>query len=1182
MTVDDQGGTTITFTGPVQLDANVAIDVDAAAGADNSLQFNGVVNAQNLHQLTLSLGTTSLTLTNPATDLHTLQVLSANNVTIVDADDLTTLSIAVTGAVSLTSGGNDQPIVIDGVVSAGGAVSLVADKLAINAAINAAGQTVTLRPFNADAIHLGSTTDAAANTLELSDAELDRVSAGSLVIGDGANGAVTISASMTRAAATALTVNSSAAISFTGGSLASGGGNVTLNPGTSVTPATVGLEVDAAGGTLAFGSGDDLAIAINGASVTQFHQLNVLGVVNLTGLDLVLSGSFVPSGQSFTIVNNDGVDPIHGTFNGLAEGASIPNFLGSGFTATISYVGGTGNDVVLITTFAVAASADDGDAAFATVGSWFTATDQGFQGDVRFISAGAGANTASWTFNVTPGRYRVAATWSPHVNRASDAPFTLLNGATVLEVVPVNQELPPDDFSHGGAMFEFVGDDHDIAGGTIVVRLSDAANQWLIADGVAIVRLGDLAPTPEIQVFEGMTQLLDDGSFSFGTTVPGMPVDKTFRVRNGGNASLTLQPVTAPTGFSVTSNIPPGTVLTSGAETTFTVRMLAAAEGSFGGGLSFANTDGDENPFNLTLSGTASAVRFIDNGDAGFSTMGSWFPFAGQGMGDDIHYAGGSTGSQTARWTFPITPGRYELAVTWTTHANRATDAPFTVKEGSQTIHFVRLDQEQAPNDFTDAGVGWERLGGTLNLTGSMLEVMLSDDANQFVIADAVRLIRIGDLPASPEIQVFDGAAEVVDGTGSVNFGATFVNVPVQKTFRVKNTGAAALTLQPVSVPTGFSIVSNIPPGTVLANGAETTFTVQLNAAALGPSSGVISFNNDDSDENPFNFTISGTTTTVRILDDGDAGFSTVGFWSPFFGDGFQGDVHYTPAGSGELEALWTFTVSPGQYRVAATWSVHANRASNAPFTVYSGSNPFPNVNISQELAPNDLVDAGANWEFIGDVYDITATTLVVKLSDLANEYVIADAIRLERIGNLPVVPGGMEESQTPEEPSTSEPDFVVTDDGELQLEPLTSEPDFVVTDDAELLTVEDQALIEETGLIAEALSVEPAQVETDLEQQDDSEVLLGLLMSPSPAKNRLKPHDALRETIILARHEHTGSGGASDRIESAFNAADPDSYYSELGSGESAEGDLVLSAIELPISSLRNAGGKSFARRIF
>jgi len=45
--IDDQGGTTSTFNGPVELAADVSFDLDAAAGADNSIQFAGAINADS-------------------------------------------------------------------------------------------------------------------------------------------------------------------------------------------------------------------------------------------------------------------------------------------------------------------------------------------------------------------------------------------------------------------------------------------------------------------------------------------------------------------------------------------------------------------------------------------------------------------------------------------------------------------------------------------------------------------------------------------------------------------------------------------------------------------------------------------------------------------------------------------------------------------------------------------------------------------------------------------------------------------------------------------------------------------------------------------------------------------------------------------------------------------------------
>lgn len=50
-------------------------------------------------------------------------------------------------------------------------------------------------------------------------------------------------------------------------------------------------------------------------------------------------------GSSFLIINNDGADAVTGTFNGLAEGASLAF---NGNFVTISYSGGDGNDVVIL------------------------------------------------------------------------------------------------------------------------------------------------------------------------------------------------------------------------------------------------------------------------------------------------------------------------------------------------------------------------------------------------------------------------------------------------------------------------------------------------------------------------------------------------------------------------------------------------------------------------------------------------------------------------------------------------------------------------------------------------------------------------------------------------------------------------------------------------------------------
>ena len=259
-----------------------------------------------------------------------------------------TATATLTGAAaSLSSFGiallNPSTITLTGATNA-----FIADRTSINAsgaAINAASKSVAFRPKTSGvAINLGG--EDGFGTLGLTDAELNRVTAGTIQIGDSSSGAITVIAPVAHATSSNFELTSGSSINFNSGSLSTGGGTLLLTPGpmASVQPNTSGVDVIAS--ALSFGTSANLAIPINGTTVdAQYRQLKVTGLVNLTGVDLVLSGSYVPTASdSFLIVDNDGSDPVTGTFNGLAEGATVSV---NGVSKKITYVGGTGNDVLL-------------------------------------------------------------------------------------------------------------------------------------------------------------------------------------------------------------------------------------------------------------------------------------------------------------------------------------------------------------------------------------------------------------------------------------------------------------------------------------------------------------------------------------------------------------------------------------------------------------------------------------------------------------------------------------------------------------------------------------------------------------------------------------------------------------------------------------------------------------------
>ncbi len=232
----------------------------------------------------------------------------------------------------------------------GGNITLTANSMNLTSAVNTNGSSsVTLLPYdNGTPIDLGSATNSIGGPLGLSDTELDLVTgANPLIIGDANSGHITVLADITRPASTNMQLVSGGNVTFSGGGINTGGGTLLLDPGmaSAVNPAFSGM--DATVSTLSFAG--DLEIFINGLMPnTDYTQLKVTGIVNLTDVTLILTGGYVPTaGDEFTIVDNDDTDAIIGTFTGLAEGALITNFLGSGLNARISYIGGSDNDVVL-------------------------------------------------------------------------------------------------------------------------------------------------------------------------------------------------------------------------------------------------------------------------------------------------------------------------------------------------------------------------------------------------------------------------------------------------------------------------------------------------------------------------------------------------------------------------------------------------------------------------------------------------------------------------------------------------------------------------------------------------------------------------------------------------------------------------------------------------------------------
>ncbi|MFV3307729.1 Ig-like domain-containing protein [Pseudomonas sp. NY15181] len=200
-------------------------------------------------------------------------------------------------------------------VAAGKAVGLTASNTGTGGLTKAGSGTLTLSGSNN---YLGTTT----------------VSAGTL--------------SVTGSTASATTVASGATLAGSGilggGVTVQGGG--TLSPG--ITGVNNGVGTLTINGNLQMNAGSTLAVEIDGTTAgTGYDQVLVNGTVNVSGATLVATHGYVPaSGDSYNIIVNDASDAVTGAFSGLTEG-SVLTAGGNSTELTVSYIGGTGNDITL-------------------------------------------------------------------------------------------------------------------------------------------------------------------------------------------------------------------------------------------------------------------------------------------------------------------------------------------------------------------------------------------------------------------------------------------------------------------------------------------------------------------------------------------------------------------------------------------------------------------------------------------------------------------------------------------------------------------------------------------------------------------------------------------------------------------------------------------------------------------
>jgi len=346
-------------------------------------------------------------------------------------------------------------------------------------------------------------------------------------------------------------------------------------------------------------------------------------------------------------------------------------------------------------------------------------------------------------------------------------------------------------------------------------------------------------------ITNGQTTPIDFGTVNQDDTDPSL----TFTVKNDGTDVLVLDTVNLPAGFILTKAL--AGQLNPGDSDTFTIQLDTTTPGVKSGTVSFATSDPNQNPFTFAITGNVAVVvptapimtttlarpaGPIDNGNSSVELGNREVGAKGPTRTFRVFNTGTAT-LNTGTITLPagfvlIDPLKNSLA------------------PGEGESFVIQMDTSAAPGTHT----------GLVSIP--------SDDPNAptftFRITGAIVNVGTGPIPEITINALQSGQLRgVVDGFSSFDFG----NVPqgtkaskAARTFRVANDGNANLSLGSMSVPAGFKILSGLP--SVLTPGQTVNLVIGLDtASATGHKSGKTSFSNNDGNENPFSFALSGTIT---------------------------------------------------------------------------------------------------------------------------------------------------------------------------------------------------------------------------------------------------------------------------------------------------------------------------------
>ena len=588
---------------------------------------------------------------------------------------------------------------------------------------------------------------------------------------------------------------------------------------------------------------------------------------------------------------------------------------------------------------------------------------------------------------------------------------------------------------------------------------------------------------PEMDLKQGTTPIADGGSHDFGSHATGTNTDVIFTIENTGDADLTLSgtPIITIGGtnadqFSV--QLQPTSPVAASNNTSFEIRFSPTSTGAKTATISIVNNDANENPYDLTITGTGTIPEInLKQGATDIADGGS-YNFGEQASGSDTDVTFTIENTGTADLTLSGTPiitiagtnaNQFSVQAQPTSPVTPSGNTTFEIRfsptsSGAKTatIAIANNDADENPYNLTLNGTGKNTQPTATNTTQTKtytegaasvaiddIVVTDPDAAEQITAALTLSNTATGGLTAS------SGKGETyTSGTGVWTITGSVVNV---------NSALAAVAFEPesnndqdatvaVNIKDGLEDGSTAVTGTITldvtgVNDPPTISEIADQTTDEDTPTGAIAFTVDDVETDPADLTMSGSSNNQTLVPNAKIVFG---------GSGENRTVTITPADNQSGQATITVTVSDGEKETDETFVLTVNAVNDAPwldklyfisthediprvFTVkvHDNDDPVSSLTLTANSSEKTIVpDAGITFSGNGTERTATINPAANQFGDLVITINVSDGksqssksfdFKVRAVNDLPTI-SDIRDQITNEDTPTSAIPFTIDD----------------------------------------------------------------------------------------------------------------------------------------------------------